>query len=508
MSASPGPGGPAPGLDALWSHQRQSGSRLYIGTGPDGLVFAGPQQGVLVLGPPRSGKTTTLVVPNVLAAAGPVIATSTKPEVMAATAAARSLNGGRCWLFDPAGTTPAPPGVTPIRWSPITSCELWDEALLTARAMVGAARPGPRPGDAGHWLERAEAVLSPLLHAAALGRRPMADVSAWVLRHDLDTAAHLLAGRGATMAADVLAGLSATHGRELSAIFSTTAGVLAAYRSASALAVADEVNFDPRHLARSQDTVYLCASAREQDLLAPITVAFIEAARDGAYQAARDRPPSAPLTLVLDEATNIAPLPALPSLVSEGGGQGVLTVVCLQDLSQARERWGPAADGFGSLFGTKVVLPGIGELATLELVSRLGGEIDVPSRSVSRTPWWALRSPPTETWSTQRQRRLPIDAVHHQPPQSALVLRGASPPARVGLRPWWDIEPFRRAPPAPVPTMAPGDPVPNPQRRHRAPGPACQEPEPGSGTPEVGFTLLGTDDGGRCGARDYRAAPW
>lgn len=486
MSALPGPGRPVPGLAALWSHQRRTGSRLYIGSGPDGLVFAGPQQAVLVLGPPRSGKTTTLVVPNVLAAAGPVITTSTKPEVMVATAAARSSTGGRCWLFDPAGTTPAPTGVTPIRWSPVAACDRWDEALLTARAMAGAARPGPRHGDAGHWLERAEAMLAPLLHAAALGGHSMRDVTAWVLRQDLDTAASLLAARGATVAADVLVGLDATHARELSGIFSTTAGVLSAYRAASALAVADRPNFDPRHLAQTADTVYLCATAREQDLLAPITVAFIEAARAGAYQAARDRAPEVPLTLVLDEAANIAPLPGLPSLVSEGGGQGVLTVACLQDLSQARERWGPAADGFVSLFGTKVVLPGIGELTTLDLVSRLAGEIDVPARSVSRTPWWARRPGPTETWSTHRQRRLPVDAVHQQPPQSALVLQGPSPPMRVTLETWWAMEPFRRAPPA--------------LRRDR---PATITPtrDPGDRTPAPEPPVIDAGPG-------YRAAPW
>ena len=73
-------------------------------------------------------------------------------------------------------------------------------------------------------------------------------------------------------------------------------------------------------------------------------------------------------------------------MVSEGGSQGLLTLACLQDLSQARQRWGRAADGFLSLFGTKLVLPGIGDLATLELISRLGGEIDVPARSVSHDP--------------------------------------------------------------------------------------------------------------------------
>ncbi len=145
--------------------------------------------------------------------------------------------------------------------------------------------------------------------------------------------------------------------------------------------------------------------------MAPIVVAFLEEVRAGTYAAPRwARAPghhagdaggggggggrggggggaAAPLTLVLDELANIAPIPDLPAMVSEGGGQGLLTLACLQDLSQARQRWGLAADGFLSLFGAKLVLPGIGDLATLELVSRLGGEIDVPARSVSRNPW-------------------------------------------------------------------------------------------------------------------------
>ncbi len=52
-------------------------------------------------------------------------------------------------------------------------------------------------------------------------------------------------------------------------------------------------------------------------------------------------------------------------MVSEGAGQGLLVLACLQDLSQARGRWGPAADGFLSLFGTTVVLQGIADTATL-----------------------------------------------------------------------------------------------------------------------------------------------
>src|SRR3712207_5291723 len=65
----------------------------------------------------------------------------------------------------------------------------------------------------------------------------------------------------------------------------------------------------------------------------------------------------------LDEVANVAPLRKLPGIVSEAGGHGLQVLACFQDLSQARARWGAAADGFLSLFGTKVV-SGIGAKAT------------------------------------------------------------------------------------------------------------------------------------------------
>ena len=206
--------------------------RIVVGAGPAGLVVAGTQQAVLVLGPPRSGKTSSLVVPNVLAAWGPVLSTSTKPDVLAATGAAR-LRRGRCWLYDPTGTVPLPDGFSALRWSPVTGAATWDGALLLARALVGAARPAAGMTDASHWTERAEALLAPLLHAAAVSAGSATTLLGWVNRHDGRTAARLLAPG---TAADLLAGILATESRELSSIWSTASGVLAAYRSDAALA--------------------------------------------------------------------------------------------------------------------------------------------------------------------------------------------------------------------------------------------------------------------------------
>lgn len=423
----------------------RSGGRLYAGRVADGLVLAEPEQALLVLGPPRSGKTTALAVPNTLCAPGPVIATSTKPDVLAATLDRRA-GMGRCWLLDPSGSVRPPPGVERIRWSPVAASQTWDESLAVARSMAGAARPSGRRGESAHWTERAEALLVPLLHAAHLQGSGMETVLGWVLRQDAGPAAAVMAGERIALGSDVLAGIEATDRREQSGIWSSAAGILAAYRSERVLDLSAPVNFDPASLISTRDTVYVCAPARYQDLVAPIVVAFLDQARAGAYSAERGGPP---LTLVLDELANIAPLPDLPALVSEGGSQGVLTLGCLQDLSQARARWGPAADGFLSLFGAKLVLPGIGDLSTLELVSRLGGEIDVPASSVSRGPWWSPgHGAPTVSWSGHRQRRLPVDAVNQQTPGTALFISGPAPPEPIRLPPWWAAEPFR----APAPT--------------------------------------------------------
>jgi type IV secretory pathway TraG/TraD family ATPase VirD4 len=354
--------------------------------------------------------------------------------------------------------------------------------------MTAAARPHGSYGESAHWTERAEALLAPVLHAAAISGHGMRQVLAWVLLHDLHTPMALLAqaGDGTGVAVDVLAGIAATEDREKSGIFSTTAGALAAYRSARALALADGADFDPAHFPFGDDTIYVCAPARYQALTAPLLVAFLEQLRAATYQAAAAATLRLPVTLVLDEVANIAPLPDLPAMVSEGGGQGLLTLACLQDLSQARARWGAAADGFFSLFGTKVVLPGIGDLRTLETISRLAGQGDVAVRSVNTSAWWSGRPSLSTTWSTRRQERLPVDQVHSLAPGTAIVVTGARPPQLAGRTPWWGYPPFWEARRARPPALLPG---PRSDRPAPVPARAPLPPPPGPGAPKPAAEL-------------------
>ncbi|MGA8371012.1 MAG: type IV secretory system conjugative DNA transfer family protein [Acidimicrobiales bacterium] len=436
-----------------------SGHGIYLGHRDDDWMFAPPQQSVLVLGPPRSGKTSSLIIPNLLASPGPVVATSTKPDVVTATRVARSCVGN-CLVFDPTGTMDASDSATPIRWSPVQSCHTWDGALATARALVtvGTASGSGTPLRSDHWSERAEALIAPLLHAAALDGADMRTVLSWIDRRRALPAAQVLAaaqGHSAELASDLLEGVTCTDERELSGIWSTASGAVAGYRTEAALAATAAPDFDPGAFVRSADSLYVCAPGRRQALVAPMVVGIIEDIRSATYERhARSEVDGGrypPVLMALDEAANIAPLPDLPGIVSEGGGQGLNTLACFQDLSQAKQRWGQAADGFLSLFGTTVVLPGIGDVTTLEALSVLAGDEEVGTRSLSsgRVPTGHVLSDAltggairhTATSATVHRRRLPADVITRGAPDHALAFDERN---RVG---WIPLSPSHRSEP-------------------------------------------------------------
>jgi type IV secretory pathway TraG/TraD family ATPase VirD4 len=177
-------------------------------------------------------------------------------------------------------------------------------------------------------------------------------------------------------------------------------------------------------------------------------VGLLEDVREAAYQRAAaainaGSTPYPTVLLALDEVANVAPLPDLPDIVSEGGGQGLVMLACLQDLSQARARWGQEADGFGSLFGAIVVFRGINDVHTLQALSARCGEMDVPLRSESRGRSARSGSSRSVTWTTRRQPRLSVDEIAEGHAGCALVIGGADPARWVGLAPWWSVEPWR-----------------------------------------------------------------
>lgn len=421
---------------------------VYLGRTQQGWAWAESERSVLVLGPSRSGKTSSLIVPNVLAAAGAVVSTSTKTDVMRLTADTRRKSGP-VLLYDPSGTVQAPAGVQRVGWSPVQAAKSWDGALLAAETMVGAARAAEgttRSGAEAHWNERAMALLAPMLHAAALAGEPMPTVLRWIDRREASHALRVLGSAIGDVAppTDTLVGIVATDEREQSGIWSTAAGVLSAYRSAGALRSTEPPLLDAEGLRSTGGTLYICAAGRRQQQLAPLVVGLLGDVRDATYRRAeRATGNEPPVLLALDEAANIAPIPDLPSLVSEGGGQGLVTLACLQDLSQARRRWGPEADAFLSLFGTTIVFGGIADLPTLQAISALAGEREVLARSVGMSPSPDGRLRPSTSTAPVMHPRLPVDVVARGSEGMALALDARNRLGWVKLTPAHSCSPWR-----------------------------------------------------------------
>ena len=405
------------------------------------LLTAAPRGGVLVLGPPGSGKTSSVLIPSILLAPGACVSSSIKADVLHATAAARGRRG-RVWHFDPGGDEHTPAGVTAVSWSPLVSVKTWEDALQVGKTM---AEPATTAAGAGgeHFIGRATDWVQVLLYAAHLAGAPIGQVADWALAADdpdsqteivtlLETAKER-GDLGAGIAVRKLAGLIATPDRERGSIISTMVGLLRVYDSTTARAIGAAPNFDPAAFVRSTDTLYITARPDKQTLYAPLLAALLEQIRFETYD--RTKAEQAGLeakhphvTFALDEANTTAPIP-LPAIISEAGGQGLHVIVGIQALGPAIARWGDAARSFLTLFPTKVIFRGVFDPDTVHALSNAAGEYDRQLVAYSRSTSYLGRrhtridqmNPAT---SIQRQKVLTEGDITAIPHGQALIWDG------------------------------------------------------------------------------------
>lgn len=411
--------------------------------GRDGLtrqsVWGSVEDSYIVLGPPRAGKGVHLVIPLTLDAPGAAIVTSTRPDVLRATWARRREHGPAA-LFDPQDLSGQ--GNT-LRWSPVRGCAEPLTAILRARALVagGAKLDGGTVTNGDFWKSTAEAVVRCYLHAAALGGRGIADVLRWVGNPTDSTPVDLLrrssaaaAGWAAELAAQVDA--DSRHRDNVWAGVRRSFDCLADPRVLAACSPGPGEDFDPDAFLDDDGTLYLLGSAAAQLSVAPLITALVEDVVEAARRRAARAPGGRldpPLTLMLDEAANIAPLPSLPSLLSDGGGTGLTTLAVLQSLAQARARWGEEqARSMWDAATVKIVLGGLADIDDLEDISRLAGEYDETTTTRTSSMTGGSRST-----SFRRARVLPVEELRTLPFGWALLLHRTLRPVRLQMTPWW-----------------------------------------------------------------------
>jgi len=381
--------------------------------------YARLEDQAVVLAPQRVGKSG-LIADRILSHVGPVLATSTRPDLYRLTGTSRAM-GGPVDVWNPQGIEGVP---STFGWDILAPCA----DLVMARRIAGWLASAVLGGDLGNiefFKAKGDVALGCLLWAAAVSGRTITDVFNWTQLFGHEQVLELL-GAHPDSSPQMLAVVKRTFAdnRTAGSIRDTIELALAwavIPELAAAVTPAPGHGFDVGRFLDLDSTLYLIASGDENSPLTPLFTAFASYVHYAAGLAGSNAPRGRldpPLLMALDEVTTICPV-ALPVMLSDSAGKGVLIMPVAHSLSQLAERWGEhGAETIWATCGTKILLGGSADADMLEEVSRLCG-----SASVGEGDGTA--------------RVVPAEFLRALPDWRALVLRMNLSPVVVKIRPAW-----------------------------------------------------------------------
>jgi type IV secretion system protein VirD4 len=427
-------------LGVLSRPERPSGTGIVLGFLGRQLLQSPAEDNVLLLGVQRSGKTSTVVVPTLLSWSGSVIATSTKEELVRLTARHRSRLGP-VHVFAPLDHETSwitALGFQSTTWDPIASLQDCGTAAELADHFTSAGKRG----SAAHWYLSAANLITGL---AVLAKERGADMGHLLLtlnrtaQADYAALSRLLQD---PRAADLLMAHALTPDREAGSIASTARSCLSIWidpRVRRATATSDE-GLDLDTFLTQPSTLYLVAPAEEAERCRPLFSALIATLLRKATQRARQLGGVlAPrLLLALDEAANFARIPRLAGYASSGPGQGIQLLLCFHDLAQIEAVYG--REEMRTVWNNcraRLLLPGQGDLATLEQFSRAIGD---------ETRTYQVRHGEARNASSSEQRigRALCSPDDLRRLRDAVLIYASAPPVRLHLRRWDQVPHFSR----------------------------------------------------------------
>jgi type IV secretory pathway TraG/TraD family ATPase VirD4 len=383
---------------------------------------------------PRTGKTTTQTIPYVLSAPGPVIATSNKADLWAATAALREqATGGQVWLFDPQRITHQP---QTWWWNPLERLGTVEDAHRLAGHFVLTVADESRRDL---WGPAAQDLLSALFLAAASEGLTLHEVAGWLTEPAVPTPAEMLAHAGFAAMAASLRGAQNGAVETRDGIYQTARTAAKAMTDPQIMAWVTPPRagllpvFDPDVFAAGSGTLYLLSKSRSAaaPLIAALSDTVMRAAERRAERLGGRLDP--PLVVPLDEAANICRIADLPDLYSHLGSRGIIPITILQSYEQGVTVWGE--HGMAALWGAatkKIIGAGVDSPRLARDLATLVGQHDVPVRTLSYGEGRA-----SESVSLRRQDILEPAAIRALPPGTALLLATGIKPALIRLTPWY-----------------------------------------------------------------------
>ena len=419
---------------------RLAGDGIVVGFFNRRVIQSPAEDNVLLLGVQRSGKTSGVVVPTLLGWSGAAVATSTKEELVHLTSGHR-LSAGPVWVFAPLDedhTWLERLGLQASTWNPL-------EAAATSGAAAELADHFTSEGKRGHnahWYLAASSLISGLVISEREQGGDMRSVVARLNRTPTSEYVGLARTLKDTTAAELLLAYALTPDKEAGSIASTARSSLSLWndeRVASATRSTPNA-LDLDRLLVESGTLYLVAPAEDAERCRPLFSALLMSLLRRATVRARalDGVLSPRLLIALDEAANFARIPRLAGYASSGPGQGIQLLLCYHDLAQLESGYGQdEARTVWNNCRARLLLPGQGDIRTLEIFSRAIGD---------ETRLYRTRQTDTRYSSSVEQRiGKPLASVDELRRMSdAVLLYASSPPARLELRRWDQVPAWRR----------------------------------------------------------------
>ncbi|MBS0592017.1 MAG: TraM recognition domain-containing protein [Proteobacteria bacterium] len=397
------------------------------------VLYQGWEDTATDIAGPRTGKTTSRVIPAILEAPGAVVSTSNKRDVVDATRDPRSAEGP-VWVFDPQQLVAEP--VT-WWWNPLRYVTDEEKAATLADVFAAAVADPDARTDA-FFDPKGQKVVAALLLAAASAGRTIDQVYLWVADPRDDQPVILLREAGYDLLAASLAAEINAPDKQRGGVYGTAEKVLAFLTNGRALAWVTpgegREEFRPEEFVQGTGTLYSLSKEGKGSLgalVAALTVAVTEAAEE----LAKGQPGGrlrVPALLVLDEAANVCRWPELPNLYSHYGSRGICVMTFLQSWSQGVEVWG--RNGMRKLWSAstvKVYGGGVSEVEFLSDLAQLIGDYERPTTSSSHA-----KGGRSTTYATQRERILDVSDLAALPRGRAIVLAAGAPPVLVRTLPW------------------------------------------------------------------------
>ena len=361
-----------------------------------------------------SGKTG-LLIDRILDHDGPVICSTSRDDMYRASANARSRRG-RIEVFNPLGIG----GIrSTFSFNLIGTC---DTPMASYRMADWLAGVSHGTGNVEWFEQKGKFSLGALLLAASIGGHSVTDVYWWnhAGKAEHCPAIGILQKNGNPELAQVVHRLLQSD-RTAGSVRDTIDKALQwAAMPELAGAASRDGSFDHLSLILDSGTLYLIAAGDSDSLITPLiraVASYVHFQAGVIGSKRRHGRLDPPLLMALDEVAVTCPI-ALPGMLSDSAGKGLLINWVAHSFSQLEERYGRfGAKTILATTGCLRLLGGIKDDETLEKASKLCGKVDGPDGK------------PVDV--------VPAELLRTLPDGRALVIRTNLLPVVVKFRPYW-----------------------------------------------------------------------